>query len=350
MLRTPFIAITVVLLLRSSARAQHAPDWLQPAGDDRLSVVATIEPAPPSNEDSFTGELFVEPAELPVERFKKQPVQTVTFTGGWLGATEGNDLSSSFFEATIGFGIPLGLIGKKLLGAEEQSFRTEPSPAGGSAPDILGITPAFRIDMIDAAEGIDIPAELYDTGVSFFYRKSITDRFSAMAVVRPSVRGDFTTSDNAFRIFGLGLLNWDCVPDKLSLSFGAVYLDRADLPLLPAVGLTWTPRTTTRLDLQFPQSRFAWRLAKDGSASETWMSLSAGIGGNTWAVTRADGETDEVSLGDIRLLLGLEHIVDGGGGWFADIGYAFNRHYEFQSDKVQIGLSDGVLVMAGWRY
>jgi hypothetical protein len=29
------------------------------------------------------------------------------------------------------------------------------------------------------------------------------------------------------------------VPDKLSLSFGAVYLDRADLPLLPAVGLTW---------------------------------------------------------------------------------------------------------------
>jgi len=187
MLRAPFIAITVVLLLRSGARAQHAPEWQQPAGDDQLSVVATIEPPPPSNEDSFTGELFVEPAELPVQRFKKQPIQTVTFTGGWL-------------------------------------------------------------------------------------------------------------------------------------------------------------------DLQFPQSRFAWRLAKDGSASETWMSLSSGIGGNTRAVTRANGETDEVSLGDIRLLSGLEHIVDGGGGWFTDIGYAFNRHYEFQSDQVQIGLSDGVLVQAGWRY
>jgi len=131
---------------------------------------------------------------------------------------------------------------------------------------------------------------------------------------------------------------------------GAVYLDRADLPLLPAVGLTWTPRPSTRLDLQFPQSRFAWRLAKDVTASETWISLSAGIGGNTWAVTRADGKTDEVSLGDIRLLLGLEHIVDGGGGWFADIGYAFNRYYEFQSDQVKTRLSDGVLLQAGWRY
>jgi len=342
--------MTVVLLLRSSTEARHAPDWLQPASDDQLSVVATIEPTPPSSEDCFSRDLLVEPVELPVQRFKKQPIQTVTFSGGWLGATAGNDLSSSFFETSIGFGIPLGLIEEKMSGADEQSFGTEPSPSGGSTPDILGITPAFRIDIIDAAEGIDIPSELYETGVSFFYRKSITDRFSAMAVVRPSVRSDFTTSDNAFRIFGLGLLNWDCVPDKLSLSFGAVYLDRADLPLLPAAGLTWTPRTTTRLDLQFPQSRFAWRLAKDGSARETWMSLSAGIGGNTWAVTRATGETDEMSLGDIRLLLGLEHIVDGGGGWFADIGYAFNRHYEFQSDQVQTGLSDGVLVMAGWRY
>ena len=115
------------------------------------------------------------------------------------------------------------------------------------------------------------------------------------------------------------------MPDKLSLSFGAVYLDRADLPLLPAVGLTWTPKPSTRLDLQFPQSRFAWRLAKDGTASETWMYTSVGIGGNTWAVTRANGDSDQVSLDDIPLMLGAEHIVDGGGGWFANVGYAFNQ-------------------------
>ena len=30
------------------------------------------------------------------------------------------------------------------------------------------VTPAFRVDFIDAAEGIDIPAELYETGLASF--------------------------------------------------------------------------------------------------------------------------------------------------------------------------------------
>ena len=295
-------------------------------------------------------QLFKEPAEVPILRFKKQAIQKVAVAGGWLIATGGNDLSSSYFETSIGVGVPPGLIRRKLSGADEPSCGAESANAEGGDPEILGMTPAFRVDFIDAAQGLDVPAELCETGVSFFYRRSLNDRLSAMAIVRPSVRSDFTTSDNAFRLFGLGLLTWDCVPEELSLSFGAVYLDRADLPLLPAVGLTWMPQTTTRLELQFPQSRLAWRLAKDGGASETWAYLSTGIGGNTWAVTRADGRTDELSLGDIRLLLGLDHVIDGGGGWFAEFGYAFKRHVEYQSTQTKIHLSDGIMLQAGWRY
>ena len=350
MFRITFIAISVFLLLRNSGIAQQTSDWLQPQIDDSLPRTESIEAAPTLGEELFPDELWEQPAELAVRRFKKQAVQTVTFSGGWLGATEGNDLSSSYFETSVGIGVPLGLIKRKMSRFEEPSLESGLTAAGGDAPDILGITPGFRVDFIGAADGIDIPAELYETGVSFFYRKPINDRLSAMAIVRPSVRSDFTTSDNAVRIFGLGLLIWDCVPEQLSLSFGAVALGRADLPVLPAVGLTWTPRTTTRLELQFPQSRFAWRLAKDGGASETWLSLSGGIGGNTWAVTRADGQNDEVSLGDIRFLLGLERIVDGGGGWFANVGYALNRHVEYQSTDEKTDLSDGVILQAGWRY
>ncbi len=280
---------------------------------------------------------------------QKQAIQKVAVSGGWLVATNSNDLSSSHLEASIGIGIPLGLIGQKLLAAEKP-FDAGPLTIQNEEPEILGITPAIRVDFIDAAQRMDVPSELYETGVTFFYRKPISDRFSAMAILRPSVRSDFTTSDDAFRLFGLGLMTWDCVPEKLSLSFGAVYLDRADLPLLPAVGLTWTPQKTTRLELQFPQSRLAWRLAKDGSASETWSYLSAGIGGNTWAVTRADGRTDELTLGDLRLLLGLDHIVDGGGGWFAECGYAFNRYVEYRSNDTRFNLSDGLVLQAGWRY
>ena len=55
---------------------------------------------------------------------------------------------------------------------------------------------------------------------------------------------------------------------------------------------------------------------------------------------------DQVPLGDIRLFRRAEHIVDGG-GWFADVGYAFDRHYEFESDQIKNDLSDGLLLQAG---
>jgi hypothetical protein len=265
--------------------------------------------------------------ELAVSRFKKQAIQNITVSGGWLGATGKNDLSSSFFETTIGFGVPLG-----------------------SFDNIVGVTPSFRVDFVHAAPSIDIPNELFETGINFFYRKPINDRLSVMAIVRPSVRSDFTTSDQAFRVFGLGLLNWDCKPDVLSLSFGAVYLDRADLTLLPAVGLTWTPKPTTKLDLRFPESKLAYRLTKHSSQSETWSYLTTGIGGNTWGVTRASGQTDELSLRDIRLMFGIDHVTDGGGGWFAEFGFAFNRRIEYESTKKEVSLSDGVLLQGGWRY
>lgn len=354
-LRIAAITTTVLLILPRCGMAKNAPEWLDSNLDDRLPVSTVIDPTiiDPDGHDHKVhnpDQIFNQPAERPVIRFKKQAIQKVTFASGWLGATEGNDLSSSYLETSISVGIPVGLIRRKLSGENEQPFVAEPVTADVGKPEILSITPAFRVDFIDAAQGIDVPAELYETGVSFFYLKPISDRFSAMLIVRPSVRSDFTTSDHALRLFGLGLFTWDCVPDELSLSLGAVYLDRADLPLLPAVGLTWMPQKTTRLELQFPQSRLAWRLAKDGAASETWTYFSAGIGGNTWAVTRADGQTDALSLGDIRLLLGLDHIVDGGGGWFAEFGYAFNRHIEYQSTQTKINLSDGILLQAGWRY
>ncbi|MDG1898064.1 MAG: DUF6268 family outer membrane beta-barrel protein [Fuerstiella sp.] len=220
----------------------------------------------------------------------------------------------------------------------------------GSFDNIVGVTPSFRVDFVHAAPSIDIPNELFETGINFFYRKPINDRLSVMAIVRPSVRSDFTTSDQAFRVFGLGLLNWDCKPDVLSLSFGAVYLDRADLTLLPAVGLTWTPKPTTKLDLRFPESKIAYRLTKHSSQSETWSYLTTGIGGNTWSVTRASGQTDELSLRDIRLMFGIDHATDGGGGWFAEFGFAFNRRIEYESTKKEVSLSGGVLLQGGWRY
>jgi hypothetical protein len=307
----------IILLSTTGAQAQTVPSRLT---NRELNVaVCTRQGCGSDAIVSFDND--------PVRRFKKQAVQQFSVSSGWMQAGAGNDLSSSFFETSIGLGVPLG-----------------------SFDNILAVTPSFRVDVVDAAAAIDIPGELFETGVSFFYRKPINDRLSTMTIIQPSIRSDFTTGDDAFRIFGLGVVNWQYRPEILSLSFGAVYLDRADLPLLPAVGLTWTPKATTKLELRFPESKLAWQLSKDGSKSETWSYVKAGIGGNTWAVTRAGGQTDELSLRDLRLTFGVDHLTDGGGGWFSECGLAFNRRIEYESTSTKFDLSNGVVLQIGWRY
>jgi hypothetical protein len=136
----------------------------------------------------------------------------------------------------------------------------------------------------------------------------------------------------------------------LMLSAGAVVLGRADLPVLPAFGIVWTPNRVTKLDLRFPLTRFSYRLAKDGGRSETWAYLSGGLGGNTWAVTRESNATDLLSLRDYRLVIGIERLVDGGGGCFFEAGGAFGRRLEYENDGSELKFSDAGLLRAGWRY
>ncbi len=265
--------------------------------------------------------------EPKLERYKKSFLQKVSVSTGWLSGGSGSRLDSNFVELSLETAIPLG------------SFER-----------IMGVTPVFRTDDINAAPGIDVPGELHQAGVSFYIPHKVNDRWSAMAIVSPSVRSDFTTSDNALRIFGLALLTWQAKPDKLAVSFGAVYPDRADLPILPAIGLKWTPNPQTIYDIRFPESRFSWRLAKDSYRSETWMYLSGGLGGNTWAVTRADGTHDELSLKDLRLLFGLEHLLDGGGRLFAESGLAFHRTLEYEATEFEQSFGNAVIIQAGLSY
>lgn len=266
--------------------------------------------------------------ESPLIKFKKQAIQKVSFSGGWLGPLSRNDLSSTFASTGVTLGLPLG-----------------------SVNNILAVTPSFRTDWINANSAIEIPSELFDVSLEFFYTRKLKDRWRLLAMVRPAHRSDFKTSENSVSVFGLGLLIWDYVPERLALSFGAVYLGRSDIMPLPAVGLTWTPNTRNRLELQFPRTRFFHRLEKDGPNSELWSFLTIGIGGNTWAVTRSTGQSDEVALRDLRLTTGFEKIVSGGGGWFIETGIAFDRSIEYLSTAgPKSSLSNGILLSAGWNY
>ncbi|TWU47866.1 TonB-dependent receptor [Rubripirellula reticaptiva] len=273
--------------------------------------------------------------EVPIERFRKSFYQGTEVLGGHLWDTGNDDVSGrmnqTFEEARINFGFPIGVI------------------TGGSMDNIVGFRPYFRVDHLDGPTGIDVPGSVYDTGISILNQKKWSEVFSTTVVVTPSVRSDFDTSDNGFRLFGLALMNWKPRPN-LTLSAGVVYFARNDIGLLPAVGFVYLPTPWWKIDATMPRPRLARRLWKNGGHAEGWAFVGASIGGNTWAVKRSSGESDELTVRAYELIGGYEVIGAGNRGFNIETVYTFGRRIEYERDDVRIDLSDGVGIRAAWQF
>ena len=261
--------------------------------------------------------------DAPVRRFRQGALQGISVSAGRI-AGGSDSLEIQYLAASVGFAVPLG-----------------------SPKNLLFVSPMFRTDFLDAPSGTDVPDTLYETGLKFFHRHEISDQLGSLFIVTPSVRSDFTTGQDAVRIFGLAMLTWNTVPDKLTLSGGFVYLDRSDISALPAVGLLWTPTPRWSIDLQFPQPKISCRVAKNGADSESWIYLSGGFGGNTWAVTRNTGATDELTLSDLRMMVGFEKLIADNRGWFAEAGWVFDRELEYVRVPAEQSFSDAYLLRTG---
>jgi hypothetical protein len=180
-----------------------------------------------------------------------------------------------------------------------------------------------------------------------FWKRPINDRLGSMVLVTPSIRSDFETNEGAFRLFGMALLTWQWVPRTLSVSGGVVYTGREDFPVLPAMGLLWTPSPEWRVDVQFPSPRISRRIRKNGGDSETWAYLGGVFGGNTWAVTRTGGAEDILTISDLRLVTGIEYLQRENRGFFAEVGYVFNRSIEYTNVPFQADLDSAVMLRFG---
>ena len=220
----------------------------------------------------------------------------------------------------------------------------------GSMDHVISFTPFFRMDQLNAVPSLDVPDSLYETGVKSFWKKVQNERLTMMVLFTPSVRSDFQSSQQALKLFGMALLQWKLVPEKLSMTGGAVYTGRQDYPVLPAMGLYWTPSPLWKLDIQFPFPRISRRLLKDGDKSETWAYLSGVFGGNTWAVKRASGQDDQLTLRDLRLVLGVEHLLRENRGVFLETGWVFSRSMEYTNTPGQIDFGDAILLRAGIQF
>jgi hypothetical protein len=206
------------------------------------------------------------------------------------------------------------------------------------------------VDFLDGPAELDLPSQLYNVGLDLMWRKQFNDRWGSMIAVRPGLASDFQTSQDAIRITGRALATWQWVPERLSLLFGVVYLDRNDVPILPGVGLIWTPNPDWRLDLIFPRPKLARRLVFVPRELEDWVYLGGSLGGRTWAVERWPGVPDQLTMRDYRLFLGWERILDGGSGLFLEAGYVFGRELEYEVDPMTQSFDDAFMLRAGVRY
>ncbi|MEI7700753.1 MAG: DUF6268 family outer membrane beta-barrel protein [Planctomycetia bacterium] len=263
-------------------------------------------------------------ADTPIPRFRNSCYQGISLSSTYLHDNASSGLAITSLDLSTTLAVPLG-----------------------SMDNLLLITPFFRPDFLDAAPALNLPSEVFETGVRGLWKRPVNDRLSTLAILTPGVRTDFQNMHEAFRIFGLGLLIWQAVPDKLSLSGGILHTGREDFPVLPAAGLLWTPSPDWKVDIQFPAPRVSHRILKDGQNSETWSYLSGAFGGNSWAVVRPDSTRDELTLRDYRLITGLEHILPGNHSVFGEVGLVFGRSVEFASSPETTELDSSWMLRCG---
>ena len=262
--------------------------------------------------------------EIPLSRFRKGCFQGTAVSAAYIHDNADSGLAITSTDVSASFAIPLG-----------------------SFDNVIIATPFLRTDFLNAADSLDLPSDVHDTGARFFWKKPVTDNLSLMTIVTPAVRSDFQNTDKAFRIFGLALLIWQAVPDTLSLSGGVVHTGRDDFPILPAAGLLWTPSPLWKVDIQFPSPRVSYRLNKDAANSETWAYLAGVFGGNTWSVERPSGINDQLTLRDYRLITGIEHLLPENRSLFLEGGLIFGRAVEFESSPDTTKLDSTGIIRCG---
>ncbi|MGC4003083.1 MAG: hypothetical protein QM811_08080 [Pirellulales bacterium] len=139
--------------------------------------------------------------------------------------------------------------------------------------------------------------------------------------------------------------------DRTQLIAGLVYLDRVDIKFLPAVGVIYKPNDRVRFEALVPRPRVLV-CTRRNRRFEDWLSLGGEFGGGQWAIERANGDHDVLTLLDYRAVLGWERkSLNGGIGGRLEIGYVFGRKYEFhQSNTPDYEPGDTVMLRSGLIY
>ncbi len=197
---------------------------------------------------------------------------------------------------------------------------------------IVQVTPRFSAHFVDGPDVTDVPNELFDSAVDFSLFLPVNEQWIFLGAVAPGYFSDFkNSSSDAFRVTGRALFIYK-KSKQTTLTLGIVYLNREDVSVLPAVGITYIPEDIPDLkfEIMFPKPKISYRFEQSESR-ERWIYLGGELGGGTWAVERTGGANDVLTYRDLRLAAGLEEKILDSYSWFVEAGYVFSRELEYTS-------------------
>jgi len=199
------------------------------------------------------------------------------------------------------------------------------------------VTPQFGWHLLSGPSSTDLPPRLYDASLDVSLWRPVGEAWMLQFSIAPSIFTDGkNTTSEALRIIGRFMAYYTMSP-TCQLVGGFVYLDRQDVPALPAFGVVYTPREDLRYELLFPKPRIAWRQYYN-AAWEQWVYVTGELGGQSWAVERTSGANDIATYRDLRMVVGVERKLTEGTTWYAEGGYVFARHLEYRSSIGDLSL------------
>ncbi len=227
-------------------------------------------------------------------------------------------------------------------------------PILGPPPPFLSMGFSYT-DLLSPAE-LDLPPALYEFTLGASWMRRIDERWMLRFMLSTALATDLqNTSGDAWQLRGGVFALYDWRPD-LQLLVGAFASGRADLPVLPGLGVLWTPTPSWHVNLMMPRPRISY-LMLDRGDRQHWVFLGAGLSGGTWAF-ESDGLDDVITYREWRAGLGWEFgppktlspAMGGGLQFETELGYVFGRTFEFDVRRGEIDVSDTLLVRTGVRF